>query len=727
MNREPVDRRSFLRVTALAGGGLLLGAHRGAAPLSAAGLAEAERTGALLEPATLSAFVRIAPDGIVTIAAKNPEIGQGVKTTLPMLIAEELDVRWEDVRVEQADSEPARFGLQIAVGSSATPMHWDELRRVGAAGRQMLIEAAAQTWGVPEAECVASLGRVHHRRTRRTLGYGGLAAKAATLRPPDLKTVPLKDSKDYRIIGTRVPGVDNAAIVRGTPLFGIDVKVPGMLHAVIEQCPVFGGRVASANLDVIKAQPGVRHAFVIDLRGVTSGVAIVADSWWHAQETRRKLEVRWEDGATAAPSSEGFARRAEELSREAPGWRVRTDGDVDRALAGAAKSIESAYAYPFLAHATMEPQNCTAHFHDGKLEMWAPTQSPDAGREWTAGVLAIPPENIVVHMTRAGGGFGRRLANDFMVEAAWLSKTVGAPVKLLWSREDDMRHDFYRAAGFHFLQGGVDASGRIVAWRNHFVSFGEGTKFAGWFTDITADEFPAGLVPNFALGASVMPLGVPTGAMRAPKANAFAFVTQSFIDELAAAAGKDPLDFRLDLLDTAPSDLSAHAGRMRGVLELVAEKSGWGKRARVNGRGMGIAVHGTFAEVADVTLGKDGALRVNKVWVAGDVGSRVVNPSAAINQVQGAVLDGLAQALAQEITIVGGQTVQSTFDDYPLLRIRQAPPVEVHFRRTDNPPTGLGEPPLPPVIPAVCNAIVAAGGPRVRSLPLSKHGLRWAR
>jgi isoquinoline 1-oxidoreductase beta subunit len=514
--------------------------------------------------------------------------------------------------------------------------------------------------------------------------------------------------------------------VRGKPLFGIDVKVPGMLHAVIEQCPVFGGKVASANVDVVKAQPGVRHVLVMNLDGVCGGVAIVADSWWHAQEARRMLEVRWDEGPTTAQSSEGFARRAEELSRGAPGWMVRTDGDAERALASAAKTVEAAYAYPFLSHAPLEPQNCTARYHDGKLEIWAPTQSPDSGREWTAGVLGIPPSAIEIHMTRAGGGFGRRLGNDFMVEAAWISKAVGSPVKLVWSREDDMRHDFYRAAGFHFLQGGVDASGSIVAWRNHFVSFGEGTKFSGRFTDITPDEFPAGLIPDFALGASVMPFDIPTGAMRSPRSNALAFVMQSFLDELALAGGKDPLELRLAFLDGARGDDAARAQRMRGVLELVAEKSGWRKRPRGNGRGMGIAFYGTFAEVADVSLGSGGALHVNRIWAAGDLGSHVVNPSVAVNQVQGAVLDGLAQALALEITIEGGRAVQSNFNDYPLLRMRQAPPVEVYFKRTGNPPSGLGELALPPVIPAVCNAIVAAGGPRIRSLPLSKHGLRWA-
>ncbi len=515
-----------------------------------------------------------------------------------------------------------------------------------------------------------------------------------------------------------------------------------MLYASYQKAPVFGSRVVSANLAAVKALPGVREAFIVrgtepDATfgmGLVDGVAIVADSWWQTQKALAKLHVEWGRSPSSTQSTAGFEREAQRLARQRPSAIVRSDGDVDAALAHAHQVLQADYAYPFLAHVTLEPQNCTAHYkRDGSVEIWAPTQNPAPGRKLVASTLGIDESRVTVHITRVGGGFGRRLQNDYMVEAAMISKLAGRPVKLLWNRRQDIQHDAYRPAGYHYFEAGLTAQGAISAFRDHFVTFGQGDQVAS-AAGLPTDHFPAGFVPNLEYGRSLIELGAPTGPLRNPGGNGLAFAFESFIDELAHAAGRDPLDLRLELYGP-PRVLPAppprfgfkpppfDTGRARGVLELVAEKSAWRRRQELpRGTGMGLAFYyshlGYFAEVVKASVAADGTPRIHKIWAAGDVGRQIVNPAGAYNQAQGAILDGLGAALHQAITVEGGRVVQENFDTFGLLRMSEAPPVEVHFRITDNPPTGLGEPSLPPVLPALGNALFAATGKRIRKLPI---------
>ncbi|MBR7801331.1 xanthine dehydrogenase family protein molybdopterin-binding subunit [Undibacterium fentianense] len=743
---DNVERRDFLKNTFATSAALVLGSFWSRDADAVQSIVK-PIAGASFQP---NALIKISSDGVVTLISKQPEIGQGIKTSLPMVIAEELEVNWKDVQIVQGDLNPA-YGSQFAGGSLSTPLNYDEFLKLGALARTLLIEAAAQTWQVPASECIAAKSKVMHRASKRQASYGSLVEKAATLPIPDIKSIKLKDASQYKLLGSRIGGVDNAAIVTGKPLFGIDVKLPGMMYAVYEKCPAFGGKVVSANLDAIKALPGVRDAFIIEgtdnLNGLMPGIAIIAESTWASFSARKQLKVVWDEGKVANESWDQFSRTAQDLAKQTGTVSLRKDGDVNAALASASKTVEASYSYPFISHASIEPQNCTAWYkaEDATLEMWVPTQNPAAGQAIVTNVLKIPKEKITLHMTRSGGGFGRRLSADYVIEAAAIAMRVKAPVKLTWSREDDMRHDHYRAGGFHFLRGGVDQKGKLIAWHNHFVTFanrvvreGKSILQPGSGASLSGDEFPGRWVENCLLEQTPMETGVPMGPWRAPGSNVFAWVFHSFIDELAHAAGRDPLEFRLEILGdkdlmpgTGERGQAYHVGRMRKVLMEVAAKSGWGKRRFPRGQGQGIAFHfshrGYIAEVAEVTVSKEGQLKVDRVVVVTDIGSQIVNLSGAENQVQGSVIDGISTLMFPELDIQRGRVVQSNFNEYGLLRMPDSPTkIEVHFLKSDFPVTGLGEPALPPLAPAVCNAIFAATGKRVRQLPLSRNDLRWS-
>jgi isoquinoline 1-oxidoreductase beta subunit len=711
-----IDRRKFLKVSMLASGALLVGV----------GCAEATPGDTLRNGKWVpNLYVRIDPDGKVTIVSKNPEAGQGVKTALPMVVAECLEVDWRDVSVEQAPLDD-RYGRQVIGGSYATPDGWDDLRIAGTGASHLLRQAAAEQWGVPLASCKAHQGTVAHEGSGRTLRYAELLATAATLPAPDVGDLDLKSRpEDFSLLGSFVPGVDNHAIVTGQPLFGCDVRLDGMLYAVYEKSPTFGGKVKNANTAELGRLPGVTHAFVVegtdDLAGLLPGVAIVAETWWAAQSARKRLHVDW-DTSHADASSE-YARQADALRDEA-GETLRADGDVEAAFDKADTLVAASYYYPFVSHANMEPQNCTAHFRSsGDLEMWAPTQNPRGGRALVARTLGIAEQRIHVNLVRIGGGFGRRLRNDFMVEAAWIAREVGRPVQLQWSREDDMRHDFYRPAGWHHFRAGIDGEGRMSAFDHHFITFGrDGKPVSG--ASLSPKHYPAGLVPNFRLRQSVIETRVPTGPWRAPGHSAYCFAYQSFFDEVALAAGRDPLEFRLDLLSRSYGEPPLDLARTSGTLRLAAEKAGWGRELEAN-RGLGLAFHfdhgGFVSHVAEVVADGD-RVTVEKVVSAADSGP-ILNRSGAKNQVEGAVIDALSTAQL-EITFAGGAAVQQNFDTYELLRINQAPEIDVHFIESDFSPTGLGEPPFAPAAPAIANAIFAATGKRIRAMPFSRSGIR---
>ena len=709
-----LSRRNFLFASAAVGGGLYLGLSPERADAAEAG--------------QLNAWVVIPATGRIRIMASNPEVGQGIRTSLPMVICEELDADWAAVEIVPTLADAKIYGRQVAGGSQAMPTQYEPMRRVGAAARGMILQAASTAWGVPVAELNTDKGHVVHGTKRAP--YGQFAAAAAALPAPDMASVAVKDPKAFRLIGSFQPGVNNRAIVAGKQSYGIDAVVPGMLYAAFHKSGVQGAKVKSANLAAIKAMGGVKDAFIVagteEYEGLASGVAILADTTWHAERARAALKVEWSDSPAAFQSTATWAKLAADAKGKPAALPIHATGDVSAAMAKATKRVAADYAYPFIPHVPMEPINCTARVDGDKVEIWAPTQNPEPGRAAVAKLLGVPPENVTIHMMRVGGGFGRRLQNDYMVEAAAIAKQAGRPVKLTWTREDDITQDFLRPGGWHYLEAGLDAQGRCIAWDNHFISYGRDGKFAR-AAGIGPTDFPAGIVEDFRLGATVLPLIHTTGFLRAPSNNAFGFVTQCFIDELAHAAGADPVQFRRDFLG-APRIIGDpksrgpyNTGRMRAVLDKAAAMAGWGRKLPKR-TGLGVAFHfshlGYFANVIEASVAADGTVKVHKVWVAGDIGRQIVNPAGAMNQVQGSILDALGACMGHEITFADGAIEQRNFGDVPMLRNEQIPPIEVAFLTPDYPVTGLGEPAYPAVAPALANAIFAATGVRLRKLPL---------
>jgi isoquinoline 1-oxidoreductase beta subunit len=721
-------RRAFLKTGAAGGAALVVGFRF--SPDALAQEAQEKK-----KPNPFDAWVHIDKSGTVTLITAKSEMGQGALTAMPMILAEELEVDWNGVRVEQAPTDPSIYDHGTG-GSGSVAGSWLPLRQAGAAAREMLVRAAATAWNVEPATCRAEKGFIVHGPRRRRLAYGELVEAASKLPVPDFNKVPLKNPDDFHIVGQSIARTDIPSKVDGSARFGIDVRVPGLLYAVVARCPTFGGKAARFDATKAKAIAGVRH--VIEIPAVEAGahtaggIAVVADSTWAAMQGRKALQIDWDHGPHASESSQTLRQASETIAAQ-PGKVVRNEGDAAATLAGAEQKVEAVYELPFQAHATMEPMNCTVDIRADRAEAWSPTQAPDWTRSAIAQVTGLPPPSINVHTTLMGGGFGRRYQADFVVEAAQVGKAVGAPVQLLWTREDDMQHDFYRPFAYHRLSGAVDAKGNAVAWYHRIVS----TSIRSFWdppdrvkpeaSEIGGAVDLAYAVPNLRVEYAPVPSGVPVAWWRSVEASLNAFVVEGFIDELAAAAKADPLAFRQRLLaeprmikQPPDSESALDTRRFKGVLDLVAAKAGWGSPLPA-GRGRGIAGAFSFdsyvAEVAEVSVDKAGLPHVHRVVCAVDCG-RAVNPDGVRAQVESAVVYGLSAALKGAITIAGGRAEQSNFHDFEVMRIQEMPVVEVHLVASTERPTGIGEPGLPPAAPAVANAIFAATGKRLRRLPI---------
>lgn len=706
------SRRDFLKTSAIATSGLMLGF---AVPGSKT---EALAAGTVYTP---NAWVHIADDNTITLISARSEMGQGVYTSMPMLIAEELNVDIKRIKVDIAPPNAvyvnALLGAQITGGSTSVRDGWEKLRLGGAQVREMLISAAAEKWGVDRASLKAENGMVLGPKGRKAT-YGQLAEAAAKLPVPE--KVALKDPKDFKIVGKRTPRLDTPAKVNGKAEFGIDVKLPGMVYASIEQCPVIGGKVKSFDAAAAKGMPGV-----IDVVQVSDGVAVVASSYWQAQKARKALTVQWDEGAGAALDHNvvlASTRAAADSAKVLPiGKPV---GNVADAMKGAAKTLKAEYITPMQAHAPLEPMNFTASFKDGKCLLIGPTQFQQGAQGAVAGALGIKPEDITLKTTFLGGGFGRRLELDFIVQAAQISKAVGKPVKLLWSREDDMTHDFYRPLGLNQLQAGLDAQGNPVALQFKVTSQSITQRAFGLpkdsFDPFMAEAAVAGYeIPNTQHDLVIHDTGMRVGYWRAVSHNMNAFANESFMDELAAAAGKDPYQYRMALLKNRP--------RYANVLKLAAEKAGWGQPLPA-GRARGMALmegYDTYmAQVAEVSV-KNGEVTVHRVTVAADLG-QMVNPDTVEAQIQSSIVFGMSAGLMQNITLEKGRVQQTNFNNYPVVRMNEAPRIDIVLVKSSEKPGGIGEPATALVVPAIANAVAAATGKRVRRLPMTPEAILQA-
>jgi isoquinoline 1-oxidoreductase subunit beta len=701
---SPISRRDFLVAGTAGAAGLVIGFYL---PHHSSGGKH------VFAP---NAYLTIAPSGKITVVVARSEMGQGVWTSLPMILAEELEADWQQIRIEQAGASTL-YGDQSTGGSASVRTTWDPMRKAGAAAREMLITAAALEWGMARSECKAENSAVFHAASNRKLTYGQLALRASALPIPT--DPPLKQAKDYKIVGQRIPRLDVPAKVAGAADYGIDFQLPGMKYAVLARSPVIGGKVTSFDDKESRKITGVSYVGKIS----DSAVAIVADSVWSAMEGRRVLNVQWDDGPNKNLSTAAIFESLKKSAAKAA--TLYSTGDVSK-ISG--RRIEAAYQLPFMAHAPMEPGNCAAHFRGSGCELWAPTQVPQDVRDSVAQAIGLASDRVKVNVTLMGGGFGRRLEHDYGVEAALVSKAANIPVKVLWPREDDMRNSTYRPASYHLLSAVVDAQGWPVAITHKIVAPSiNGQKGTAQPDGVDVDlKDEAALVyalPNALVEYVMTETPVPLGWMRSVYALQVGFASESFIDELAAAAGKDRLQYRLHLLskdeDIKFFDATWRTARMRGALQLAADKAGWGQ-ALPSGHYHGIACFGCFgsymAEVVEISMENDRPI-VHRVVAAIDCG-QVVNPNILEQQIQGGVIYALTNALRGQITIEKGRVVQGNFDDYPPVRMGEAPAVEAYFVSSTEPPTGAGEPPVPPLAPALCNAIYAATKRRIRALPV---------